>query len=389
MQDALAVLVHLYLVQSGDVQIQRTVLLGADAPLLRFDVAGIGAVDGLAIGRGPFAQLLQTLQSHGRQFAIGLGTYVHEQVGTLARGVDEQTDDVGSALVFVVYNLVAPHAVHGLACFQRQTAHLGGMLGKTAGHLAWQVALENLDVLTLERCAMVVVTHKTSRLQLVYEFVLSRQFPVKGYGILFVVPPTVEPDRADIAILGEQFGQLGIHEVIVLLPVGIVTSLAALCACTSHGIIVAHPVDVAIIEVQAYALLATGLGQFLQNVLAVGCGLYDVELALLGVPHGETIVMTGGEADVLGTCCLYGTHPFTCIVPVGIESIRHLGILIAVGHCILQVPFALGKHTVDTPMQEDTQLHVTEFLTRAQIGLGGNILCLCLDARECTQGQKD
>ena len=253
----------------------------------------------------------------------------------------------------------------------------------------WKSQGKDMTGLALERCTVVVVTYKTSRLQLVYEFVLAGQFPVKGYGILFVVPPTVEPDRTDIAILGEQFGQLGIHEVIVLLPVGIVTSLAALCACTSHGIIVAHPVDVAIIEVQAYALLATGLGQFLQNVLAVGCGLHDVELALLGVPHGETIVMTCGKADVLGTCRLYGTHPFTCIIPVGIESIRHLGILIAVGHCILQVPFALGKHTVDTPMQEDTQLHVTEFLTRAQIGLGGNILCLCLDARESAQGQKD
>ena len=225
---------------------------------------------------------------------------------------------------------------------------------------------------------MMVVTYQTCGLQTVNHLILTGQLPIEGNSILLMVPPTVKPDRTDFAILSEKFGQLCIHKLVIVVPICCSQSLTTIGTCATYGIIIAHPVDMAVVQVQADTLFLTCLCQFFQYVTTKGSSLHDIELALLGSPHRETIVMTGGEADILGTSLLDATHPLSCIKTVRIESICHLGIFITVGHCILQIPLALSKHAIQAPVQENTQLHISEFLTRLQISLGGNILCLRL-----------
>ena len=66
---------------------------------------------------------------------------------------------------------------------------------------------------------------------------------------MVVIPPTVKPYRANLAVTCQQFGELGVHEVEIMWPVALGAVLAAMPARAAHGIILAHPVDMAVIEV--------------------------------------------------------------------------------------------------------------------------------------------
>ena len=51
------------------------------------------------------------------------------------------------------------------------------------------------------------------------ESVLLIQLPIEGRGVSIVFPLAVKPDGANGAVVGQQFGQLVVHEAVVLRPV--------------------------------------------------------------------------------------------------------------------------------------------------------------------------
>ena len=67
---------------------------------------------------------------------------------------------------------------------------------------------------------MVVVAYEACGLQAVDEGILLVQLPVKWRGISIMFPLAVKPDGAHGAVVGQQFGQLIVHELVVLGPVG-------------------------------------------------------------------------------------------------------------------------------------------------------------------------
>ena len=88
-----------------------------------------------------------------------------------------------------------------------------------------------------------VVPYQTFRLKLVYQSILFRKLPVE-IGILFLVPPAVEPDGTYFTVVGEQFGQLVVHELIITAPVAGRIRSSGSSSGSTPGSILAVPVDV-------------------------------------------------------------------------------------------------------------------------------------------------
>ena len=222
---------------------------------------------------------------------------------------------------------------------------------------------------------MVVVAHQAAGLQVVNELILLLQLPVEGDGIHVVVPPAVEPDGPDLAVVGEQLGQLVVHEAIVCRPVGAVEPLGP-PARTACGIVLAGPVDVRVIEVQLDALAVTLLGQLPHDVFAVG-RIHDVIVRPPGIPHGEALVMPGGETDVFRPRSLEGRHPLAGIETVGIKAVHGLGIFAGVDTGIVHIPLTLCKGAVQAPVDKDTQPALGKLFPVLKI-LGGRYILLGL-----------
>ena len=66
---------------------------------------------------------------------------------------------------------------------------------------------------------MVIVTNQAGGLQAVDERVLLVQLPVKGGRVGVVLPLAVKPDGAHGAVVGQQLGQLVVHELVIVGPV--------------------------------------------------------------------------------------------------------------------------------------------------------------------------
>ncbi len=128
-------------------------------------------------------------------------------------------------------------------------------------------------------------------------------------------------------------------------------------------------------------LFFTFLRQFLEDVaLERGC-IYDIVVALTGVPHRKAVMMTGGECYVLGSAFFYGADPFGCVEVCRIEAGGCLCVLFGCDIVIVQVPFALGKHAVDAPVQEDSESVVGKFLSCLKVFrsryIVGNFISCC------------
>ena len=190
-----------------------------------------------------------------------------------------------------------------------------------------------------------------------------------------MIPPTVKPYRPYLAIIGEELGELVVHELIVAFPVAL--RVRATCATTRsapHGILTI-PVDMRVVEVESDALRVAFIGEFLEDVTMERGGIHDVVIRILRLEHRETLMMASGEADVLGSRSLDGCHPLRRIEMGRIEATRQLGVLLVVQVLVGHRPFARGEHTVQSPVQEDTKLIVLELLSRLQV-LRGRLIML-------------
>ena len=254
--------------------------------------------------------------------------------------------------IILIGHLVAPHAVHRFAGLEWQTSD--GLSAQSRFIFSGYVAFEKLQVLSLVRLLMMVVTHQASRLQTVDERILFGQLPVESRLRLIVIPPPIEPNGAYGAILSQQFGELSIHKGKIMRPIGFRRVLSHTAPGSSHGIIVAHPVDVAIIKMECQIILSTRLGQLCDDVLAVG-RVHDVVVALLRVPHRKTIVVARSEGDVARTGLFENLGPGFGVEIMRIERVGRLGILLTAERSILQIPFSLCKSGIDAPMNEDAE----------------------------------
>ena len=221
---------------------------------------------------------------------------------------------------------------------------------------------------------MVVVSDETCRLQAVYHRILFVKLPIERYSVLVAVPLAVEPDSSYLAVLGKKLSQLFVHEIVVCRPV-LVVSVAPdnFLPRTSERVLVTCPIQVRIVKVQPYSLLVAFIGKFLYHVTPERSGIDNIVVALFGVPHGKTVVVTAGEAYILRSGILYGCNPCLGIETVRVESVGCLGVFSLVYRKVLQIPFALREHAVYAPVDENSEFAVGEFLSRLQV-----LRCRCV-----------
>ena len=311
--------------------ILHVALTGDGAPWLWHHIASGGAVDGLAVFTKPLAHAFQAFESCGREFAIRLRANVEQQVCALARSVDEQLHNLRHRLIVLVHHLVAPHAVHRLAGLQRQTAYRSRLFHKSGGVFARQVALKNLNVLAVLNRLVVVVANQARRLQAVNHIVLRTKLPVKRNGVAIVVPKTVEPNGSNLAVASEQFGELLVHKVVIVRPVGVFGFLASAQTGSTGWIVLARPVDMRIVEVQTHVGIVARGSQFAHHIAVEWRSIYDVIIRRISFPHREAIVMACGETNVLRSSVFKRLHPLFRIEAVRVERIGGFRIFVAVG----------------------------------------------------------
>ena len=318
---------------------------------LRFVAARLRAVNRFAVLLQPRAHAFQSFEGGGRQFAIGLRTDVEQQVRALTGRTHKEAYELFYRLVVLVFHLIAPHAVHRLARFERQFSHF---LPRQSGSvLARHVALKDLKVLAGKRRLVVVVAHEARRLQAMNERILMVQLPVKRHAVLIVVPPAVKPNGINLAVVRKQFGELRVHKVVIALPIGLAFPTRAAARATAR-IVLPRPIDVGIIKVQPHALVVTFVGEVAQNVAAIR-RVHNVVGALRRVPHRKAVVVPRREADILSPRLLERGNPLPGIEAVGIESVGRFGVFLRVDVFIGHKPFALRKRAVNAPVQEDAQ----------------------------------
>ena len=119
---------------------------------------------------------------------------------------------------------------------------------------------------------MVVVADQRPGLELVDQLVGPVEVPV-GVG---PVPPAVEPDAADLAVVGAELADLALVIGDVRLPVAPVLAAGGLARLAPREVVGMMPVEQRVIEEELDALLVAGVGQRLQRVLAIRGGVDDV-----------------------------------------------------------------------------------------------------------------
>ena len=217
--------------------------------------------------------------------------------------------------------------------------------------------------------------------------ILLAQLPVK---IIRLIPHSVKPDGTDRAIVRQKFGQLIIHKFIIRFPFTMPLSSGSFTCSAQRIIILTCPVQMRVIQVKFNSLLTAFFCQLLHDISFKRRSIYNIIVRIFCIKHGKAIVMTCSKANVLGPRSLDGSHPFGSIKFRRIKARSSFSVFMTVQVSIIHIPFPLGKHTIDTPMQEDTQFTVAELLTRFQISFRRSIPLLCnyiACSQQCPQTQ--
>ena len=343
---------------------ETVALLGSNTPIMRSHDTATGTIDSFSVSLHPLTHLCQALQCYCRKLTIWLRTDIHQQIGILSSRIYQVMNQSFGRLIILVGNLITPHAVHGLAGFKRQTADV--LTRQSCLILSRKITLESLNILTLERRRVMVVYDQAAWLQAMDKRILLWQLPIE-VRILILIPPSIKPDTSHLTVVGKKLSKLIVHKLIVALPVSLRIRTASTSTRSSPYSILTIPVDMRVIKVQSDALLVALISQLLHDVATERSSIYNIIIRILGLEHRESLVMASGEADVLGTRSLDGSHPFGSIKLRRIETACQLSILLVIqvliGHC----PFAGSEHAVQSPMQEDTELIILELLAGFQI----------------------
>ena len=218
---------------------------------------------------------------------------------------------------------------------------------------------------------MVVVANEACGLELVDQRILLIEVPALRHGVPPVgpVPDAVEPDGTDGSVAGQQFRELVIHELEVVLPVPIrpVRAPERPAGPAARPEVGPAPVEVGVVEMELDAVLAAGFRQFRNHVPLERCRLDDIVVARLRVPHRKAVVMARSQRDVLRPGILDGPHPGVRVELRRIEARSQMPVLQIVQAPVVHHPFAVRHHRVDAPVDEHAEALVLERFPRRQI----------------------
>ncbi len=171
----------------------------------------------------------------------------------------------------------------------------------------------------------------------------------------------------------DQFADLIEHEALVG---GVVALLLAqhLVRTVAGWIILAVPVHERIIEVELQSLATARLGEFTEDVALERSQSDVVSIVGLRRPKRKAVVMTRGDGHVLRTSVGEHAAPLVRIEFRRTKAVHHARVRILIETAALEIPLALRVVGVKSPMNEDAELKIGEFLSRLEIPFLGLIL---------------
>ncbi len=193
----------------------------------------------------------------------------------------------------------------------------------------------------------------------------------------------VEPHHVDLAVVGEQLGDLVLHVLAVAIHVAAGVEDVAVGALAEgmepvHGEIGVMPVNEGVIEADVEALGAEGVHHLAEGVFAVG-GVGDLVVGVLGVPQAEALVVLGGEDHVAHAGLAGGLRPFAGLEEVGVEEVE-VDLVVFVGDLLIVAdPLVPRRHGVESPVDEHAKTVVGE---PAGIPLELQIVSHCRNVRK-------
>ncbi len=181
----------------------------------------------------------------------------------------------------------------------------------------------------------------------------------------------IEPDGQNIAVTGQQLIQLRLIKffdialqvfgaflrVIPEIPVvtePIVAPVLFIALCQR----VAPFAHVGIVQTELHAVTPTGVGQLGNDIAPERRGVYHVEVADGGLEHGEAVVVLGGQNNVFHAGLLGEHHPIVRVEGLRIKFTGQLFILLYRDTVGIHIPFALCRNTVNSPVEEQAELHI-------------------------------
>ena len=142
---------------------------------------------------------------------------------------------------------------------------------------------------------MVVIADQRLRLEAMNELVGLVELPVR----VRFVPPPIEPDAGNFAVVREQFTQLCILIVEILRPIAAFRPARGVAGGPAREVIAMVPIELRVVEEELDSLLVAFIGEELEDVALIGRPLHDRPVGNLGIKHGEAVVMLARDGDVL------------------------------------------------------------------------------------------
>jgi len=309
---------------------------------------GPGSIYSRPVDLEPFADLAEALLPRIGNEALAVRPEVEQIVAALGGDVDEIVDEGCGTFPVIVRLFESPAVIGGHAAFPvhgrsalAQDLLLGG--AKVAGRAV--VKAHPLHAVTPLADAVV---DDDLRLQPADKTV---EFGPLGFGP-FVDPLSVKPEHADLAIAGEEFAQLRFHIVITIFGKALTGGVGMV------------PVHDGIVKAKADAGRLARIRQLFEHVPFERSKFGDIITAHLRVPHRESVVMFGGDDDVLRASLFGQLHPG---FGIKLERIELPGVLFVLGGrdvLLVHNPFSGGavvalvdaaRYGVRSPMDEHAE----------------------------------
>jgi len=330
--------------------------LSSHSPVSRRDRAAASSVNRLSVFREPLADLAETCGELRIDFAVGVGTDVHQQIGVVSGGADDAALDFSGAFVVAVSDVESPVVVQRVGHFERKfRADVVGV--ESGGVLAGEVMLEGLHVFTGAGRLVMIGNDQRCRLKFVDQCVGFFEVPV-GVGL---VPHAVEPDAADRAVIRQKLRELAIHIVVeISVEVAVVGASVGPVGGAARIIIGIVPVELGVIEEELHALAMAFVGEHFERIFLVRRARDDIPVGHFRVEHREAVVVARGDSDVFHSGGFGQGNPFVGIELFGIEEHREAIVLFQRDLAVVEHPFAVAENAVHAPMDEHAESHVLE-----------------------------